>query len=271
MIFKYAETDLKDELEKIYLKYNYRKYVHPDPLEFLYDYSNAGDREIVGLIASSLAYGRVSQILKSVSKVLKVLNPSPRDFLMDSSFNKESRVFIDFKHRFTTGHEVLCLLLKIRGVLKKYGSINYCFLDGYSKNDATIIPALLNFIKTLDSLSSGDCCSLVPSYTGNSAFKRLNLYLRWMVRKDRVDPGDWKNIPSSKLIVPLDTHMHHISKMLGFTKRKQADLKAAIEISESFKTIDEDDPVKYDFGLTRLGMNKEDKKWIKNNLKVLSI
>ena len=271
MIFKYQEAALKNELEKIYLKYNYKEYVHPDPLEFLYDYDNVADREIVGLIASSLAYGRVSQILKSVSKILKVLGPSPREYLMDSSFNKEARIFIDFKHRFTTGHEVLCLLLKIREILKIYGSLNYCFLDGYNQNDATIIPALLNFIKTLDSPSQGDCCSLVPSYMGNSAFKRLNLFLSWMVRKDRVDPGDWKNILPLKLIVPLDTHMHRISRKLGFTTRKQADLKAAIEISESFRKINKDDPVKYDFGLTRLGMNNEDKKWIKNNLKVLSI
>ncbi len=263
MIFKHAETKLKNELEKIYLKYDHRKYIHPDPLEFLYDYDNTGDREVAGLIASSLAYGRVSQILKSVSKVLKVLGPSPRAFLLDSAFDKEAVIFSDFKHRFTAGGEILGLLLKIRGALKKYGSMNSCFLDGYSKNDATIIPALLNFIKTLDSISSEDCGSLIPSHKGNSAFKRLNLYLRWMVRKDRVDPGGWEDIPPSKLIVPLDTHMHNISRLLGFTKRKQAGLKAAIEISGSFSNIDNDDPVKYDFGLTRLGMNKSIQKWLK--------
>ncbi len=262
---------LKDELEKIYLKYNDRGFIHPDPLEFLYDYDDTGDTEIVGLIASSLAYGRVGQILKSVSKVLKALGPSPRDFLMDPSFNKETGIFSDFKHRFTNGREVLGLLLKIREVLKKYGSINLCFLDGYSKNDDTVIPALLNFIKTLDSPPCGDCCSLIPSPAGSSAFKRLNLYLRWMVRKDRVDPGGWKGILPSKLIIPLDTHMHRISQMLGFTTRKQADLKAAVEISESFGKINKDDPVKYDFALTRLGMNRGAERWIKNNLKVLSI
>ncbi len=254
---------LKDELEKIYLKYNDRDFIHPDPLEFLYDYDNTGDREIAGLIASSLAYGRVNQILKSVSKVLKILNPRPRDFLMGPSFNREAGIFNDFKHRFTAGREVLNLLLKIREVLKKYGSINYCFLAGYSKNDATVIPALLNFIKNLDSLSSGDCCSLIPSPLGSSAFKRLNLYLRWMVRKDRVDPGGWKGIPPSKLIVPLDTHMYHISRLLGFTTRKQADLKTTIEISGSFKKINEDDPVKYDFALTRMGMNRGIERWLK--------
>lgn len=271
MIFKNAGTALKNELDKIYLKYDHRKYVHPDPLEFLYDYKEAGDREVIGLIASSLAYGRVSQILKSVSKVLKVLGPSPRAFLMDPSFNKKTGIFSDFKHRFTTGPEVLGLLLKISEVLKKYGSMNSCFLEGYSKNDATVIPAMLNFIKKFDSVSPVYCGTLIPSYTGNSAFKRLNLYLRWMVRKDNVDPGGWKNIPTSKLIVPLDTHMHSISKLLGFTKRKQADMKAAIEITGSFSKIDDDDPVKYDFGLTRLGMNRSIQKWIKNNLIVLSI
>ena len=96
----------------------------------------------------------------------------------------------------------------------------------------------------------------MPSHTGGSAFKRLNLFLRWMIRDDRVDPGGWKGITASKLIIPLDTHMHRISLHLGLTERKQADMKTAVEVTESFKNIEKKDPIRYDFSLTRIGINK---------------
>ena len=96
----------------------------------------------------------------------------------------------------------------------------------------------------------------MPSHTGGSAFKRLNLFLRWMIRDDDVDPGGWKGIPASKLIIPLDTHMHRISLSLGLTGRKQADMKTAVEITGSFKKIEKNDPIRYDFALTRIGINK---------------
>lgn len=240
----------KKYLEKLYDKYNDRKYIHPDPLEFLYDYDNADDREVAGLIASSLAYGQVRQIIKSVSKVLKKIGPKPADFLKSADRDMLDSCFPDFKHRFTTGSELVEFLQNTGLALKKYGTLNDLFYYAFKK-EQEIIPALLFFIKEL---RQGQCScynSLIPMPTGKCAYKRMNLFLRWMIRKDNVDPGGWEKIPASSLIVPLDIHMHRISRKLGFTHRKQADINTAIQITNEFKRFAPNDPVKYDFALTR--------------------
>jgi len=252
----YRRTGLKSRLDGLYDKYNHRKFVHPDPLEFLYRYDDPRDREIAGLVSSSLAYGRVAQILKSVDIVLDKMNPSPYRFLLETGTEKLEEYFEGFKHRFTTGSEIAGLLTAGGKMIRDFGSLNSAFLENYNSGDDNIIPASLSFCKNFSIFSNNSCCSLIPSHTGGSAFKRLNLFLRWMVRDDSVDPGGWKGIPPSKLIVPLDTHMHRISLHLGLTERKQADMKTAVEITGSFKNIEKNDPIRYDFALTRIGINK---------------
>jgi len=240
-------------LEKIYLKYNRKKYVSPDPLEFLYKYKKDQDVEIVGLIASALAYGRVAQILKSVKIVLDKLSPAPKEFLLKEK--KLDLLFKGFKHRFTTGNDIADLLSGVKKTLNKYGSLQNCFLKGYSEKDETIIPALSEFVDKIK--QNKKSAYLLPSPEKGSSCKRLNLFLRWMVRKDKVDPGLWSKVPESKLLVPLDTHMFNIAVIFGFTNRKQADLKTAREITNAFKQICPEDPVKYDFALTRFGIRSE--------------
>ncbi|HAJ96021.1 MAG TPA: TIGR02757 family protein [Actinobacteria bacterium] len=247
---------MKRKLDELYSRYNNRRFVHPDPLELLYSYSRIEDREIAGLIASSLAYGRVTQILKSAGQILKILGPSPRRYLMGSELDHLKQSLAGFKHRFTTGDEVACLLYAVRKMIKDFGSLNNAFLAGYKKEDPDMSSALLEFCKNISIISNGSCCSLIPSHLGGSAFKRLNLYLRWMVRNDEVDPGGWSGLPTSKLLIPLDTHMHRISRSLGLTLRKQADMKTVVEVTESFKLIEKNDPVRYDFALTRAGINR---------------
>ena len=251
-----TRAGLKARLDQLYEKYNHREFVHPDPLEFLYRYDDMRDREIVGLIASSLAYGRVMQILKSVDRVLEKMEPSPHRFLLEKGPDLLKDSFNGFKHRFTTGSEIAGLLSAAGKMIKDSGSLNAAFLDGYNSDDDNTGTASLNFCENFSILSKNSCCSLIPSHMGGSAFKRLNLFLRWMIRSDSVDPGGWEGIPASKLIIPLDTHMHRISILLGLTERKQADIKTAIEITESFKIIEKNDPIRYDFALTRIGINK---------------
>jgi uncharacterized protein (TIGR02757 family) len=261
---------LKEELDRLYLEYNNRDFVHPDPLEFLYNYKDTADREITGLIASSLAYGRVAQILRSVSFILNKMAPGPYIFVMESSPDSLYKQFRDFKHRFTTGYELCRLLISMKNILDKYGSLNKCFLEGLKTDNelegGTVLPAVAGFAEKINALSEIKCSSLIPSPLGNSAFKRLNLYLRWMVRSDNVDPGGWIGVPESMLIIPLDTHIYRISKKLGFTRRKQADIKAALEITGALREFDKNDPVKYDFALTRLGMNRLGKTLLENNI-----
>ncbi len=244
----------KEPLEELYVKYNKREFVHPDPLEFLYDYDDPKDREIVALVGASLAYGRVSQILKDVSEVLKRME-SPAEFLKNEDFDSMNEIFDGFKHRYTTGEEMALLLSNVKKIIEGYGSLHACFSSGIVEDDETVVPALSRFVTKL--VPDGRRNSLIPSASCTSPCKRLNLFLRWMVRKDDVDPGGWDDVPPAMAIVPLDTHMHHISLNLGLTNRKQANMKAALEITEAFRTISPEDPVKYDFSLTRLGIRDD--------------
>jgi uncharacterized protein (TIGR02757 family) len=248
-----TKTINRDRLDALYAKYNRREFVHPDPLEFLYEYPDIRDREIVGLIASGLAYGRVAQILKSVRKVLENM-PGPVEFLANGTPREFGKVFQGFKHRFTTGEDLAGLLAGIKRVREEYGSLNRCFLAGGTDQAETVYEAGLAFSNTL---SGGKRNSLLPLANGKSACKRLHLFLRWMVRKDAVDPGGWEGIPESKLVIPLDTHMHKMSIRLGLTRRKQADAKTAHEITRAFRRIVPEDAVKYDFSLTRPGIRGE--------------
>jgi uncharacterized protein (TIGR02757 family) len=245
------------KLDELYNRYNRQKYVHPDPLEFLYAYKDFADREISGLIASCLAYGRVDQILKSAARIFKEMEPSPSLFLKEATFESLRQTFSGFTHRFATGETLSMLLMGVKTAIEKYGSLYQCFLCGLDGHDETILPALTLFAQKIK--AGGIYCPghLLPCPQKGSPCKRLNLFLRWMVRQDDVDPGGWSEVPRSKLIVPLDTHMHRIAIRLGLTSRNQADMRTALEITAGFRKILPDDPVKYDFALTRLGIRKD--------------
>ena len=242
---------LKPLLDGLYDKLNRRDLVDPDPLIFLYDFKDVKDREIVGLISSCVAYGRVAQILVSVRKLLEPMNGKPYDFIEYTSEKEFLKVFKGFKHRFTTDKDIANLFSGIKRAVKEYGSLENLFI---SQMNLTTTDRLVSFT---DFLNSGKQSYLLPSPLKGSACKRLNLYLKWMVRSDNVDPGGWKKVDPANLIIPLDTHMHTASKILGFTKRKAANWKTALEITEKFRKISPKDPTKYDFVLTRLGIRQE--------------
>ncbi len=243
----------KDDLDDLYTRLNRREYVHPDPLEFLYRYDDPRDREIVGLLSASLAYGRVAQILKSVESVLRPMGSSPFDFVLAASEVAVARALRGFKHRFTGGDEIVRMLAGIKRIVTEYGSLEACFKAHLGPDDTTVLPALGRFVEVLGCETA--CGSMfVPSPSRGSACKRLNLFLRWMVRRDDVDPGVWTGISPAMLIVPLDVHMHRIGRAMGLTARGQADMRTALEVTASFRKICADDPVRYDFSLTRLGI-----------------
>lgn len=251
----------RDVLEDLYQRLNRREFVHPDPLEFLYRYDEPEDREVVGLIASTLAYGRVRQILRSVEDALGRMGPHPALFVRESSPGSLRAAFGGFKHRFTTGEDLCRMLDGVRGVSDGHGSLGEFFAALVAPGDETVLPALTSFVGAIsdspcpDGAEEGACP--LPSPERGSACKRLHLFLRWMVRRDDVDPGGWDSVPASKLIVPLDTHMHRLSLLLGLTDRKQANGRTALDITEAFKKLSPDDPVRYDFALTRLGIRDD--------------
>ncbi len=254
-------TKHKDMLDELYLRYNRRAYVHPDPVEFLYRYDDGADREVAALVASSLAYGRVAQILRSVQAVLAVLGDRPAQRLAAMKPASLDRALAGFKHRFATGSEMAALLISARRQIVEFGSLQACFLAGLGADDETVLPALTKFAARLRAGGSrhglAPIAHLLSDPARGSACKRLNLMLRWLVRRDKVDLGDWHRVPAAKLIVPLDTHMHRLSRQMNATARRAADLRTAREITAAFAAICPQDPVKYDFALTRLGIHPQ--------------
>jgi len=212
---------------------------------------------VVGLIASGLAYGRVDQILKSVESVLGRLGSSPAAFVVEAGEEELETLLDGFRHRFTGGGEVASLLVGVGAILRRYDSIEACFARGLESDDETTVPALCKFAEEIGGACQCRPTSLLPVPERGSACKRFHLYLRWMVRSDDVDPGGWDGVRRSQLVVPLDTHMHRAALALGLTTRNQADLKTALDITASLRMLDPEDPVKYDFAITRIGIRSD--------------
>ena len=246
-------TISRDTLEQHYTQYNQRSFVHPDPLEFLYRYKDPSDREIVGLIAASLAYGRVHQILKSVEIVLQKLGPSPSAFLKETPHRSLAGHYRHFRHRFTDGRDLVALLDGITRVIHCHGSLENYVAKHALLEHKTLTPALLSLCDAV--VPGGN--SLIPVHTSRSACKRMHLFMRWMIRHDAVDPGGWTELSPAQLVIPLDTHMIQIGHMLKLTTRKSPDIVMAEDITTFFRTVCPEDPVKYDFALTRFGIRPE--------------
>lgn len=249
-------VDLREKLECLYRRLNRACFISPDPLQFVQAYPDPADREIAGMIASSLAFGNVSQILRSISAVLDHL-PRPAQRLDSATHAWLAQRFSGFRHRYVTGVELTELLWGIKLLRESHGSLRACFLREVAPGHPNVLPALEAFVAQLRAEDGHARNYLLPDPARGSACKRLNLFLRWMVRRDDVDPGGWNGISPAQLIVPLDTHMHRISRALGLTLRNAGDLRTALEITEAFRAFTPEDPVRYDFALTRLGIRDD--------------
>jgi uncharacterized protein (TIGR02757 family) len=217
--------------------------------------------EIAGILSAVLAYGRVEQIEKSVSILLGHMGKSPFEFVQ--SFTRDKRRKLkSFKHRFTTGDNISDMLELLREVIAKSGTIENFFAEGFRNEDPNTIGALTKFCNRLRKMhikKHGNQLSrglkyLLAGPSGGSACKRLNLFLRWMVRDSDVDAGLWKSIDKAKLIVPVDVHMSRLCRISGLYNGKTTSLTAAVRITEAFARIAPADPVKYDFPLSRIGI-----------------
>jgi uncharacterized protein (TIGR02757 family) len=245
---------VKAVLEDLYRRYNHAEFIPPDPLQWVYRYTHKADREIVGFLAAALAYGRVEQINNSLEKLFAVMGKSPADFVHDFDTRQRAK-FSMFKHRFNTGDDIVDLFVLLRNVVRQDGSIEQFFLRGYKTGDVNIIPALTAFCESLMKGHTGKGLGyLLSNPAAGSACKRLNLFLRWMVRSDEVDAGLWQKVDKAKLIVPVDVHIGRLTKILGFHNRATLTLAAAKEITAGFAVMSPDDPVKYDFALSRIGI-----------------
>lgn len=239
--------------DALYRRYNRKGLVHPDPLEFLSRWKDVREREVGALLAACFAYGNVKAILKNLNFLFSVM-PSPRAYVLAATPKQVKKDFKNFKYRFTTAEELARFIFCIQKVLKQYGTLEACFLSGLTPADTSAETALKHFARQLR--KGGPIATLVPDPDKGSALKRLNLFLRWLVRTDNVDPGGW-HVPARLLIVPLDVHMHRCARALGLTKRNSADMKTALDITRSLARFCPQDPVKYDFCITRFGIRPD--------------
>lgn len=250
--------NLKEKLEYHYKKFNEAE-IELDPVQFPHKFSSYNDIETMAFISSIFAYGNVKQIDATLNKFLLICENKPYDFLLD--YNK--KFVINFKHRFYSSSDIHNLFIILKFILKRFGSIKELFLSGYSEKDSNVKQALINFSKNILKFYSHNSIEInrstlymFPNPEKGSACKRMNLFLRWMVRKDNIDFGLWSEIPKNKLVIPTDTHIAKISKQLKLTKRKNVSWRMAEEITENLKKFDSEDPIKYDFSLCHIGMRK---------------
>jgi uncharacterized protein (TIGR02757 family) len=252
---------LKEKLDYHYKAFD-KSRLSPDPLEFLHLFTDEKDIEAMGFIASVFAYGNVTQIIKVLSSIIVCSKNKPYSFLLNFNKRKLERLPV-LKHRFYTENDVITFFLLLQRIYSEYHSVKNLFLQGYNLEEKNLKGAVsefsrncLSIIKEMGEKRSNGLKFMFPLPELGSACKRMNLFLRWMVRKDDLDFGLWSEIPKNKLLIPVDTHVARISKSLRLTKRKNVSWKMAEEITENLKKFDPDDPVKYDFAICHIGMRK---------------
>jgi uncharacterized protein (TIGR02757 family) len=252
--------NLKQKLEYHYNAFDKSK-LEPDPLQFPHLFEDEKDIEVMAFIASVFAYGNVKQIINSLNTFLLIANNRPFKFISNISVNKNLPT--NFVHRFYSTKDILHLFQLLNLAYDENGSLKNLFLLGYDSEDENVKNTITKFNqyfltkaqKEFKKLSRG-IVFMFPLPEKGSACKRMNLFLRWMVRKDELDFGLWKEIPTSKLIIPVDTHIARICKQLNLTKRKIVGWKMAEEITNNLKKFDPNDPIKYDFAICHIGMRK---------------
>jgi len=247
----------------------YRAFDHTssasDPVHIVRRFSEPADREVVGFCAAGLAFGRVSSVLHSIEALLQVMGPTPAAFVRNFDPVRDGPLLEPLVHRWIRGRDLVALLIVLQRMLREAGSIEAFFREGDDPSQAHIGQALDAFsMRALRTDMRAAYGRRVPKLRGvtyffprpsnGSACKRLNLFLRWMVRRDAIDLGVWTTISPSRLIVPLDTHVIRLGRCLRLTKYTSPGWKMAEEITASLRKLHPDDPVRYDFSLCHVGM-----------------
>jgi len=251
---------LKNYLETTFMKYHNPEYMRLDPLLCVHKFTNDDDIEACAFLASSIAYGRAEMIVRNVNTLLDKMEGSPSSFIMDTTLKEKRKIFKGFKHRFNVSDDIALLLDCLRYVRIEHGGLEALYRAVPQKE--TVREQLDHYTVTIKKIARLLSKSvhptfdyLFPSPSSGSACKRLNMFLRWMVReRDGIDFGLWKNVSPSLLIMPVDTHIAQIATLLGFTKRRTADWRMAEEITGALRKFDTNDPVRFDFSLCRAGM-----------------
>ncbi|HEV7765894.1 MAG TPA: TIGR02757 family protein [Thermoanaerobaculia bacterium] len=258
--------------------------IAPDPLQLVLRYDDPLDQETVGLIAAAFAYGRADIIVANIGAVLAKMRPSPYRYLLTFDAAEARSRLAGFVHRFHKTPDLVAFLGCLARVIREHGSLGALFEQCYDENETDIGPTLARFVaivrhperrardlrgrgirhvpaappaqvpRSTLGMTEGALRYLLTSPNDGSACKRMNLYLRWMVRRTSPDLGLWTFVDPAKLVMPVDTHIHRIATFLGLNERKSADWKAARALTDKLAKFDRADPVRYDFALCRLGI-----------------
>lgn len=250
-------------LDRLYTEFNHADSA-ADPIQIVRRFSRADDREIVGFVAAALAFGRVSSVLQSIGRVLAVIGPAPAAYIRRFDPRRDGPAFAGIVHRWTREADIVAMLWLLRQMLDRAGSVEGFFLEGYDAGADDIADALDSFSTRAMALDlkaaygrvpkRPGVCYFFPRPSAGSACKRLNLFLRWMVRNDALDLGIWTRVSPAKLIVPLDTHVIRVGRCLRLTAYTSPGWRMARDVTASLRRIDPLDPVKYDFSVCHLGM-----------------
>ena len=255
--------NLKEKLEEIYNSFDFDKAIQHDPIKFPKKHNNPLDIEVSAFIASSFAYGSIICFCNFLEEIFEIMGKSPADFVINfqPSWLIEK---LKIKYRFSSVHDIVAFLFILQRMLKKGPSLEIYFNHPELTNNSTIskISNFVNEALNIDltpiygkNIKTKGLLHFFPKPEKGSPCKRINLFLRWMVRHQDIDFGLWKIIKPSELIIPLDIHVLRVSKKIELTKRNVQNLKTAIEITESLKKLSPSDPLKYDFILCHGDIN----------------
>ena len=255
--------NLAASLDALYGAFN-RADSASDPVHRVRPFGDAADREIAGFCAAALAFGRVGSVLNSIDTLLAIMGPRPAEFVRTFDPGAPHPELRRMVHRWTRGEDLAALLWILRQMLERSGSIEGFFLEGDDPANADVGAALDSFSRRARALDiraaygrvprRPGVCYFFPRPSSGSACKRLNLFVRWMVRADEVDLGVWTRVSPARLIVPLDTHVIRLGRCLRLTRYVSPGWKMAADITASLRRLDPRDPVRFDFALCHLGM-----------------
>jgi uncharacterized protein (TIGR02757 family) len=256
-------VDLRTRFDLLYHQFNL-EHVVSDPIWRVRRFTRPEDLEIVAYCAAALAFGRVQSVLQSIDGLLAVMGPSPAAYVRAFDPERDRGQLNHLVHRWTKGADLAALVWKLRQMLDADGSIEGFFARGVDPDAEDVQAGLESFSTRACALDERAVYGRTKPKPGvgyffsrpssGGACKRLNLFLRWMVRKDEVDLGVWTRVRPAQLVVPLDTHVIRVGRCLRLTKYTSPGWRMAADITRSLRTIDPADPVKYDFSLCHLGM-----------------
>ena len=248
------QTELKEFLDEKVILYNNKNFIETDPVQIPHLYSNKEDIEIAGFLAATIAWGNRKMIINNAHKLMELMGNSPYDFVMHHK-EQDLEKLENFVHRTFNGSDAVTFVKALKHIYTNHNGIEHLFSKHIEHNSTQ--KSISKFKKAFFEIPHPIRSQKhISDPLNGSAAKRINMYLRWMVRNDNnsVDLGIWKNIPTSALSCPLDVHSGNVARKLGLLSRKQNDSKALFELDTNLRKLDPIDPVKYDFALFGLGV-----------------